>query len=185
MDVIVDKKQMYELLTAGKLGNTLPQFFSVEEWRDSGLVDKFAWWGVRTLVPLGPCRLNCPTSEVEETARRPEFVAAGVNISIMVDRICRVTLWAEIQELPQLYLYGIEHPPQDASWRKLMPTQGRGYEGLQARMLLQKHLNPNALDDLEILLARYPGHVIEFSCVDRCFGCHDLRNMIVWEVRKY
>jgi len=52
-------------------------------------------------------------------------------------------------------------------------------------MVLRKHLNPNSLDDLSTVLDRWPGHVVELSAVEGCFGTVPGRNGIVWEVRNY
>ncbi len=182
--IISDKQQMYRMLAAGDFGNTIPQFFSVDEWAASKDCDRFDMWGVRTLAPGGPCRLNCPRLEVCRTAG--DFISAGygINISCMVDVACNVTLWAEAYDSPAgLIVYGIEYPPKGASWRALMPTQGKHWHGTSAKMLLQKHLNANSLDDLSVLRATYPGHIYEFSALEQCFGTIPHRNAIMWEVR--
>jgi hypothetical protein len=183
---IGDKGTMYRRLARGSFGNTIPQFFSVEEWRASGEADKFPAWGVRTLRPGGPCRLYCPTAEVEATCRSPEFAAAGVNISIMGDAVCPVLLWADVWESPAgLVVYGIEYPPRGSSWRALMPTKGRHWERTAARMILARHLNPNSLADLYATLELWPGHVVELSAYERCLGVIPGRNGVLWEVRDY
>lgn len=184
--MIGSKAEMYRLLAAGLLGNTIPQYFSVDEWRTSGDDQRCQWWGVRTLRPGGPCRLNCPVNEVEETTRRPEFAAAGVNISMMVDRFCRVTLWAEAIDSPGgLVVYGIEYPPEGGSWRAEMPTKGRHWEGVAARHLLRRHMNPNSFEDMLAAFEKWPGHVYEFSACNKTFGSVPHRNCVIWEVRNY
>lgn len=184
---ITRKSKMYTMLQAGLLGNTAPSWSSAEAWLASPDSRRYEMWGVRTLVPGGPCRLNCPREEVAETANRPEFKAAGVNISVMIGHACRVTLWADVMDTPDkgLIVYGIEYPPKGGSWRALMPSQGRQYEGLAARMLLRKHLNEASLADVEALLERWPGHAVELSATDRPFGIIPGRNIVIWEVRQY
>jgi hypothetical protein len=184
--VIRDKQTMYDLLAAGRLGNTIPGWFDIDSWEASKDFHRFAYWGVRTKVPGGPCRLYCPRDEVRPTATSPEFAAAGVNISIMIDAVAAVTLWGEVYDSPEgLLVYGIEYPPRGASWRALMPGQGRHWEGVAARLLLKKHLNPNSYADLEDMLERYPGHVYEFSATEEEIGIMPGRNAVVWEVRLY
>jgi len=186
MPPITNKRDMYRLLTAGSLGNTIPQWFDVSEWERSADAGRYPLWGVRSLVPGGPCRLNCPAAEVRATAERPEFQRAGVNVSAMVDAVTVVTAWLEVYDSPTgLVVYGIEYPPRGVSWREWMPTRGRHWEGTAARMVLRKHLNPNSLDDLSTVLDRWPGHVVELSAVEGCFGTVPGRNGIVWEVRNY
>lgn len=181
---VTSKRRMYALLTAGALGNTVPQFFSVAAWLASPDSARYPSWGVRTLVPGGPCRLYCPAAEVPGTAARPEFAAAGVNISCMVDAVARVTLWADVYDSDTgLKVYGIENPPRGASWRKLMPSEGREWSGVTARLLLARHLNPNSLADLEALRGRWPGHVYELSALESCLGTVPGRNAVIWECR--
>jgi hypothetical protein len=183
---VLFKGRMYGLLAGGVFGNTIPQYFSLEKWEASADHARYDAWGVRTLVPGGPCRLYCPREEVAATVARPEFRAAGVNISVMIDAVLTVTAWLEVLDTDVgLIVYGVEFPGKGASWRKDMPVGGRQHGGLAARMLLRKHLNPSSLADLEALLERYPGHVVELSACDRCFGTVPGRNAIIWEVRKY
>lgn len=183
---IVDKKQMYELLASGLLGNTTQQWFDFWEWNESPESQKYTWWGVRSLTPGGPCRLNCHREDVGQTVS--DFASAGhqSNISVMLDRICLVTLWADIWDSPSgVVVYGIEDPPEGGSWRALMPSQGRHWFGIEARMLLKRHLNPNSLADVEELFEQWPNHVLELSAIDRCMGIREHRNSISWELRAY
>lgn len=180
------KRRMYELLAAGAFGNTIPQYFDVGEWERSPDSSRYAWWGVRTLTPGGPCRLNCPREEVRETAERPEFRKAGINVSVMIDKAVDVTLWADVYDSPTgILAYGVENPPKGGSWRALMPSQGREYRGVSARALIERHLNPSSLADLWAVFDRWPGHVLEFSATRQCFGTVPGRNAVVWEVRLY
>lgn len=183
---VTNKQAMYRMLAAGSFGNTIAQFFDVDEWEKSDDCRRFPVWGVRTQVPGGPCRLNCPREEVRETAERPEYRAAGVNISMMIGATYPVTLWADVYDSPAgVLVYGVEYPPTGGSWRALMPIMGRHYEGVAARMLLKRHLNPNSLADVEAVFERWPGHVLELSAVEACIGVVPHRNHVVWELRNY
>ncbi len=57
--------------------------------------------------------------------------------------------------------------------------------GLTAKLLLETHLNPSSLADLEVLLDRFPDHVVEFSTYRFCLGDIPGRNTVIWEVRNY
>lgn len=183
---IINKTQMYALLHGGALGNTVPMWFDLQAWEASDEYHRFDLWGVRTLTTAGPCRLFCPRGEVRETATRPEYAAAGVNVSLMIDAVCDVTLMADVFDSERgLIVYGIDRPAKGTSWRKAMPVQGRQYEGLAARMLLQERLDAGSLADLYELLEVYPRHVVEISACDRFVGTVPRRNTIVWECRLY
>lgn len=188
MTPVADKATMYRLLAAGAFGNTIPQYFSVAEWEASGDARRFRWWGVRTLTPGGPCRLNCPAEEVEATVAG--FAPHKPNISLMADRVAAVTLWADVWDAPAgLVVEGIEHPrtADGWTWRNSMPdpTKRRRWEGTAAKLVLRRHLDANDLDDLAAVFDRWPGHVLELSALDRCLGIRPHRRGIVWEVRRY
>ena len=182
------KEVMYKLLVAGCFGNTLPQWFDIQTWKNDPKAGNIPVWGVRTLTPGGPCRLYCPRNEVEKTAEEYRQLGHKINISIMLDAICYVTLYADVYDDPttgQLCVYGVEYPPKGSSWRAIMPTQGKTYTGLEARLLLQRHLTPSSLADGEALRELYPDHVYELSACDRNIGTIPGRNSIMWEVRLY
>jgi hypothetical protein len=182
--VITSKEQMYQLLQGGAFGNTTRQYLSLDEWFQRSKDLDVAFWGVRTMTPGGPCRLYCPDSEVASTAR--DYLAQGhrINISMMVDAVCTVTLWADVYDSETgLTVYGVEYPGKGASWRKDMSSRGRQYSLLESRMLLQRHLNPSSLADLEELRELWPGHVYELSACNRCLGTIPGRNAVIWEVR--
>ena len=187
---ITSKAQMYEMLSDGEFGNTIPQFFSVEDWLKSPDSRKYEFWGVRSAkTSMHPaCRMNVPYDEVAEYANT-HFPDAP-NISMMVDKIAQVTAYLEIWESPTgLVVEGVEYPDTAGgwNWRNSMkdPTRRKAWHGTTASMILCKHLNPNSLSDLRCLLDRYDDHIVELSALDRCIGTIPHRNAIVWEVRKY
>jgi hypothetical protein len=183
MKPVTHKRQMYDLLSSGAFGNTIPQFSSVREWLDSGDAVRYPFWGVRTKTPGGPCRLNCPWEEVAETVY--SYQPHLPNISVMISSVGRVTFMGEVQEgLGGLEVYGVEYPPKVHDWRPSMRTPTY-WKGIEAKLLLRRHLNSNSLSDLEALIERYPNHVYEFSTMDRCFGTVPGRNAVVWECRQY
>lgn len=184
------KAEMYRRLCAGEFGNTIPQWFDVCDWQRHGDSAKYAFWGVRTLTPGGPCRLNCHRDDVPFWALEYERAGHRVNISMMVDRVATVTAWLEAWDGPTgLVVEGIECPDtaNGWTWRNSMPdpAKRRAWHGTAARMVLARHLNANSLDDLCVLLGHFPGHVVELSALDRCIGNCPHRNGVVWEVRSY
>ena len=194
---VTSKAQMYRMLAAGAFGNTTEMWMEAVEWLASNWSKKDGrhykgtpeFWGVRTLTPGGPCRLNCPTADVFDTAADFEEAGHKVQISMMVDRVATVTAWLEVWDSPTgLVVEGIEHPETpEWTWRNSMPdpVKRKSWTGTAARMVLARHLNENSRADLEVLLAQYPDHVVEMSALDRCIGMVKHRNGIVWEVRAY
>lgn len=179
---VLSKSDMYRRLAAGEFGNTINQYFSINEWKDSEEYRRYEIWGVRTLTPGGPCRLFCPKDEVEETAR--SFAPHAFNISLMIDAVSEVKLMAEVFiGSVGLEVYGIENPPRGCNWRRDMSTLGKSYQLTAARGVLGRCLTPADRDDLYELLELYPNHVIEFSATNLYIGTLPNRSMIIWEVR--
>lgn len=187
---ITSKGQMYKALAAGLLGNTTPQWFDVYEWWSDNERLKYGWWGVRTMTPGGPCLLSATSEGAFDAARLFKRYGHKVNISPMIDKFCTVTAWLELWDSPTgLVVEGVEYPDTVGgwTWRNSMPDQTRRkrWEGVQARMVLRRHLNENSLDDVAELMEQYQDHVLELSAVDRCIGIVPHRNHIVWELRSY
>lgn len=182
--MITSKQQMYPLLAAGALGNTIPHYNSLAEWRtDPNWANPTLRWAVRTKVAGGPFHPHLTAAEVPEVVERVRQY--GVDISVMLTSVGEVTFYGEAWDSPRgLVVCGREWPGPDHQPREIMRTPDC-WEGVAALLLLQRHLNPNSLDDLRVLRDRYPGHVYEFSTMDRCYGMVPGRNTIFWEVRAY
>lgn len=181
------KQDMYKRLAAGEFGNTIEQWFDLSRW--SALAPaNIGWWGIRSQVPGGPCFLNVRREDVPDAVRRVESEGYAYNISMMIDKVVTVRLWAEVMRTAGgLYLYGVADPGEKfgptASWRREMPTAGREWFGSVAGEVLRTLLNSNSYEDLMILLDNYPDHVVEFSACEQCIGVVAGRNAVVWEVR--
>lgn len=187
--MVSNKAEMYRMLHRGDFGNTVPMWFCDLDWVfDTDTDDKgsYAWWGVRSLSPGGPCKLNVPWGDVVRTCREFESAGHKFNISPMIDRIVNVSMWANVLRSPSgLIIECIEYPDKASNWRAEMPTKAKTYQNTAANMLLRKHLNPSTLDDLGILLDKYPDAVVELSATESEFGTVPGRNAIIWEVRNY
>lgn len=181
---------MYRRLTAGEFGNTIPQYFSVEEWSahpDSG---KYGMWGVRSATQSAhpACKLYVPRGEVAAYAHK--HFPDGPNISMMVDTVVGVTAWLELWDSPSgLVVEGVQYPEiwNGWNWRNSMrePARRKAWSGTAARMVLARHLNANSLEDVMELLERFPDHVVELSALTSCMGSVPHRNSVIWECRLY
>lgn len=185
MTVVSNKKQMYRMLASGEFGNTIPQYFDMDEWWRSEDRDRYAYWGVRSLTPGGPCLLNATRYGVLNFIS--DEASPAYSISPMVDRITKINLMTEVLETEAgLQVYGIVNPDtKNGNWRSLMPKEGKQWSGLLARNILKQYLNDCSYADLMVLLEQYPGHVVELSACQSCIGTIPGRNAVVWEVRKY
>lgn len=185
---ISSKQDMYERLSKGEFGNTVPMWFDFWEWKDAPEYYRYDWWGVRSLTPGGPCFLNLPTSWVIAKCNETQQAGHSYNISPMIDIVVNVTLWANIWDSPTgLVVEGIVNPPRGSSWRELMPDPAKysRWERSAAYAVLKEKLNVGSWCDLWTLLDKYPDHVIELSATEQEFGTIPGRNAVIWEVRKY
>lgn len=178
------KHAMYRLLEDGVLGNTIPHYSSLEEWQAvPEAANPVLRWAVRTKVAGGPFYPHLVSSVVPEVVNC--VVHYGVDISVMLTSVGEVTFYGEAWDgLLGWSVSGREWPGHDHQPRAIMRAPCR-WTGLAARLVLERHLNPSSLADLNVLRDRYPGHVYEFSTLDRNYGTVPGRNAVVWEVRDY
>lgn len=185
---VTTKARMYELLCAGEFGNTLPNYFSLEEWVASGDRERYEWWGLRSRLAAGDrrMRLNIHRDEVPRLWAS-WFPDGGGNLSVMIDPwvTLRAEVWeADVAPFGLVVYYAAGYDPLDP-WRGSFRRYGRQLGGLAARSLLETHLWPSDYADLRVTLDRYPGHVVEFSACSRAVGLIPHRNTVIWEVRLY
>jgi hypothetical protein len=175
---ITNKRQMYRMLSDGLFGNTNPAWFDLSSWDVNKSLASV--WGLRSMVPGDTrCALDVPTDMVVDRVWHDFY--QGVCISPMVDDW--LTFRGEVFDTPTgLMVYGL-YGMKPVKWREAMSRYGVHYQGVNTRQLLKGVLNENSYDDLMILLEQYPGHVVEFTALDRCYGTVPHRNAVIWEVR--
>lgn len=102
--------------------------------------------------------------------------------SAMAPSACTI-LQGELQDRPEgLYL---NYNQVAAPMREAFALQSRHSCGIMTRCLLKQHMDPTSYDWVQVLLERYPEHVIEFSCYSKFWGTIPFRNTVIWEVRRY
>lgn len=177
---ISNKQQMYKLLLAGELGNTTPQWLSIDEWFSREVASPL--WGIRSMVPgHSELMLDVPTNEV---AKAVEKFTKGYNISPMVDNLCvmRGNVWDSQDSGLCLHYTPVSGM---VKWRNAFEALSYHVDKSASLAILKSYFNANSYDDLQILLVNYPGHVIEFTVLSKCAGTVPGRNVIIWEVRNY
>lgn len=198
---IEDKTTMYAKLKAGEFGNTIPQYNSIEEWKNVVKKPESNLWGVRSLLKSSHgAKLNVPADQVEETAMK--YFQGNVNISPMIDPFVTAMLqitWASLAgteghlvQRPvtlELMVSGILYPKFDQGWNWVNsmrdPQRFQEWNGIRAVYILKHFLNENSYDDLQCLMEQYPESTIEMSCTNKCLGTIPHRNAVIWEVRNY
>ncbi len=187
--VITTKAQYFDLWHRGKLGNKFRTWRSLEELESSGYNGLCS---IRYLDPSWPfAKYGVPAKDVGNECLK--LILYGVDRTVRTDPKKLIfneaapdellTIQGEIIELPiGLCLYYSALPDR---MRIALAKDGKQLIGLSAKMMLEKYLDPNSLEDIRILLDRYSGHGIEFSTYSICVGDISHRNTVIWEVRQY
>lgn len=186
------KKLSYRGFQAGAYGNKLRDWRSVGEWEQSGFTGLVSLRTVQASAGNGPCIYNVPPGRVLDEVSA--LVKSGVDPgNIVVGEMAPndlVLLQGEYRNGP--YLSGGEGVCGELlySWvqrpmREALAAQRLTATGLAATDLLQRVMTPSSYSDWEVLLEKYPDHVLEVSTYRRSIGNTPWRNTIVWEVRRY
>lgn len=181
---IRSKALALSLIQEGTLGNTLRAWTSLQEVFASG------YRGTLTLRYAGEaggglCRYEVPLAEVATVMR--DWTQAGANPDLVrfnesaPDQF--LLLQGEVTRLPcGLTLFGSTQP---GKMREALRKMGRHLYGLQAKLILEYHLDAASYTDMMDLLDSFPDHVIEFSTYSVDLGQAPHRNTVIWEVRAY
>lgn len=171
MRKVSSKQEMYELLRAGKFGNTARSWATYQELADSGYRGLV---GVRSLVPGGKFLAHVPFGEVVD--------APDCNYNEM-QRDEFIVLQGEVyRSFNGLYLFAstVKKPMREA-----LRLGGRHYYRSAAHAALDVALWPTDRDWLFELMSEYPESVVEFSAYSTEVGVISGRNTLIWEVRNY
>ena len=180
---VTSKIDMYRRLAAGEFGNTSPQFFDLWTWTKFKDSHDIKLWGIRTMTGgNGPARLNVQTRFVGYWWWKFTMEGHNCQVSAMVDEY-RTAVFNVWESPSGLVVEGKEYPERAEEWRSIFAGPLTRWAGIQARMVLKRHLNENSYDDLMLLLDEYPDHIVEMTTLNRCFGTVPHRNACVWEVR--
>lgn len=181
---IATKTQFYDLWQAGLLGNRPAAWPSLRDLQHSGF-EGFVTIRYKGGAGGGFARTHVRVSEIGRIVE--ELQDRGLNAErltfheSMPDELLliqgEVTRVARGLELT--YSKETNTPMREAMRRPLLAS------GLAASQLLNRFLDPNSRDDLEMLLEQYPDAVVEFGTYAVDVGVFPRRNTIIWEVRDY
>ena len=190
-DPVLSKPQNYRLWQGGAFGNKLRAWRTVDAWRESGFDRKVV---LRTLMEGGggPCCYNLQPEEVDAV------VDTWLALDIPLDKIMVNEAAPDGDVILQgEYLNDIYEIDGEAGWgyfhysrakfqmREALRVASEVAQKLRSDLLLKLAMTPASHEDWNLLLERYPGHVLEVSVYDRCLGDTPGRNALVWEVREY
>ena len=181
----VDRKQDFvRRYKAGEFGNHSPTWDTLEEFEYD---------------------INCHSHDLYHLRARSKGGKGQYNIPAY--KVARA--WAKLKITEQYYISGMA--PHDYgtiqgdvyvdpyrgglhlhyNTRKVPMRDGFQVEqlqvcGIMAACLLRQFMCPNSYEWLQVLLRRYPGHIVEFSCFSVPWGTlYPKFNTAFWEVRSY
>ena len=178
---IKHKRQMYDLLIRGCLGNTIQMWRSLDEILASRYTGSIT---VRSLTVSDPIRIYNDTFgsvvwklKTAGGLRRTDLIFGAAppdGDRILQGEFCRMPHGWHLRysRLPLPMRVAFEH--------ENLRTQG-----LQALNLVKSSVCPADFDDMREVLDTYPGCIIEFSAYECGVGLDTSRNTIVWEARNY
>jgi hypothetical protein len=187
---VLSKPQNYGQWVGGAYGNRLRAWRSFAAYMASGFPGLVS---LRYLgVGGGPYAYDLTFAE----AVHLQFMW---RVSGWVDGLIMVNESAPDQSivLQGEYLNDVYHDGERARWgaftysrakvkmRAALAAGAEHADGLQAQLLLQGVMTASSWADWQVLLERYPGHVLEVSVYSGCLGDVPGRNALVWEVRRY
>ena len=148
--------------------------------------DKLELFHIRNRIAGGPTWYDVAKFEMAD--RWAEATLQVPSDKLYISAMCPTqltTIQGELMESPdtgelRLYYSDVKKP-----MRQSLIEGGRQVGAAAARNLLQSYLNPRSLSWLYWLLSGYPGHVIEFTALSRCWGSEPGHNTLFWEVRRY
>jgi len=180
---VLSKRDFVRRYQKGEFGNAGPSWNSVEEF--SLGQPKRGRYHLRCRKVSGPTHYDLDEEALQRTYR--VLLSSGWKsedwyVSEMAPTE-KTRLQGEVQQTPDgLYLY---FSTLKETMRSALHMGGREARGVVAENLLKSYLPPEDYDWLQVLLDRYPGHVIEFSTYSVPYGTISGCKTVWWEVRLY
>jgi hypothetical protein len=191
--LIENKKQNFIAWRRGDFGNKLRAWKTIEEWRAANFVEPVALRYLGTSGG-GRCVYNLLPEEVEAEYERwvveygmdPSCImlnemAPGKRTVIQGEFYNGVLLKSNGQPLVEPFFFS-RHP---TPMRTALKEAPENTHFVRARTLLKYFMTAPSWEDFEVLLGKYPDHVLEVSVFDRNVGDLPRRNAVVWEIRHY
>ena len=164
---------------AGEFGNRGPLWDTPEEFGDTIYTRELVH--LRNRVAGGPTWYDLPQDYA--LLKWLEMPDPSSYYCALMAPTAKTTLQGEVQLQPgglALHYTHVAKPMREAL--AISSHHARGIIGVS---LLRTYLCANSYDWLQVLLERYPDHVIEFSSFSCNWGTIPHYNTVWWEVRNY
>ena len=176
---MLNKKEMFNLLRTGRLGNTLRCYTALDTDLPASVTIRY-----RGEHGGGICLFKVPGGKVPVILKELEQDGHSLDRVIINESAPdhKLLLQGELMQYDKgLYLLGsYEKTDMRSAIRKAWIA-----EGLRVNSILKHLASPASYDMLIDMLDRYPGHVVEFGVYDCFLGWGRGHNTVIWEVRNY
>jgi hypothetical protein len=183
---VLNKKDFVERYKAGEFGNCAPTWNSLTDWMEEGSPFYLGTFHIRNRIAGAPTFYSIPGHALEEmwnAVIRDGLKESDLYISAMAPHE-HSTIQGELMQSERgsldLFYSTLKEPMRGA----LLKDSHRAM-GITCLGILRTYLCPKSYDWLQILLSRYPEHVIEFSSFSVEWGTLPGYNTCFWEVRQY
>ena len=177
------KRDFVKRYEAGEFGNRAPTWNTLQEYLAANYNGGFIH--LRNRIAGGKTWYNVAPNDVDLYWR--EALSSGLSPNdLYISGMCpteKTVIQGEILYTTEgLYLNYtfVKKPMRDA-----LKEDSRHANRLAANMLLRHYMDPGSYDWIQVLLERYPFHVIEFTTLSVNWGTIPRRNTLFWEVRSY
>ncbi len=166
---------------AGEFGNHSPTWNTLKEFHRATPSNSKGLFHLRCRTPGGATYYNLSESEVDyywHKVNPTDYYISGMaphDKNLIQGEV--QTIYGDLQ----LTCSTVPNKPM----RDALAEHTQLARGIIAVSILKHFLCPNSYEWLNILLSRYPGHVVEFSTFSVNWGTLPNYNTSFWEVRLY
>lgn len=194
---VLTKTNFVKRYEQGEFGNHSPTWSSYADWFYkvgyprgdlSYQESQTAKYHIRNRVPGAMTWYDVPGSnlfeawEVATAQFEPEQLYISEMCPTELTTIQGEVVYDQVDYL-QLRYSTIAKPMRQAL--SVEEGEERHAKGIAAEMILRRYMNPRSYGWLRWLLTGYPHHVVEFTCLSRCWGTEPGHNTLFWECRLY
>lgn len=183
------KKDFVKRYAKGEFGNASPTWNDIEEWFQK--INPDGLYHIRNRIAGGPTYYNVPRDKVFKVWNN---LITSTNIdpsNLYISQMCpteKTVIQGEVAYMNRELFTGsldltfttIAKPMREAFKELTLHVNG-----LSAINLLKSYMCYRSYEWLQILLERYPDHVVEFSTFSTRWGTIPGYNTVFWEVRNY
>ena len=178
---VLTKFDFVRRFALNEFGNRGPMWDTVQDFLKLGAPPK-GLLHLRNRVAGGPTWYNLTYQQLVTKCQELRDVSS-YYVALMApteQTVCQGEVFQSDDRGLALYYSTVKKPMRDA-----LKENATQVYGIRAIETLRYYLDASSYDWLQVLLARYPSHVIEFSTYSVEFGTIPGMMTVFWEVRDY